>query len=255
MALIENGVYLKDGIKITYNGQEYWISKNMYEKVSKHIRIKPEELGISFVEYFDKELIDSSAFDILNYNLKHIKDENIIILTGRSNRRRNANLVNRLRQELLEKFGLVIYKIYYVGNKIHTYTPDYVSADKAKVILEHLIGLKIEDDVFVPIQQDKFETVYFYDDDPKNIDFAINIQKYFDKLLRKSEQSVYELVKNRIKDDKLTLITNLVTGNQINPFKTKTVIINEPIKYPIRMDEKLIYKFSDFLKMKNNSNE
>ena len=74
-------------------------------------------------------------------------------------------------------------------------------------------------------------------------------QELFDFLVRNSEDEVIEFVNNRLSGNTLLLITNLVTNNELNPFETKILKLNPPIKYPIRVqDNKLTVKFEHFRK-------
>lgn len=250
--LIKNGIYIKDDILIDYNNESYYISNDMMERIlrkKKNIRIR--DLGISYVEYFDDDILNKKDVQLLLNNVKHLigKNVEIGILTARSDRKKHAQLLNKLRLKLKD-YGLEIDKIYFVSESIRITGYKNVVYDKNKVLIEHLIGLSIEDSHFVPIKKDAYEKIYFYDDVKYNFMNVNNLQEYFDFLVRNSDDECIEYINNRFEKFTLTLINNLVTNNEENPFDTTTIILNRPIKYPIKItDNKLTVKFENF---KNN---
>jgi len=247
--LIENGIYKKDNIVIDYNDQQWWISKEIFNRINQKKRIEdPKRLGISFVEYYNDEYLDNAQIKYLFYNIEHLvgKGEQIIILSGRSNRKACANMLNELRLKLKEK-DISIFKIYFVSDRFYHRHNEKISYNKLVVLLEHLIGLKIEDYKFVGLKQDRFDTIYFYDDEIMNIDYANDIQNTFDKILKNTEDDIFRLVIERLRNYKLTLINNFVTHNSLNPFKTTTIELKEPIRFPIyEPDETEVKKLENF---------
>lgn len=247
-ALIKNGIYIKDDILIDYNNESYYISNDMMERILRKRKIRIKDLGLSYVEYFDDNILNKKEVQLLLNNIKHLigKNVEIGILTARSDRKKHAPLLNKLRLKLKE-YGLEINKIYFVSEAIRIVGYKNVVYDKNKVILEHLIGLSIEDDHFIPVKKDSYDKIYFYDDVKSNFMSINSLQDYFDFLVRNSDDDCYEYINDRIKNSILTLVNNLVTNNEENPFKTSTIRLNPPIKYPIKVsDNKLTVKFENF---------
>ena len=251
-ALIRSGIYVKDDIPIDYNNEKFFISRDMLERIrrkSKNIQL--DDLGISYIELFDEDILNKKEVQFLLDNIKHFvgKDIEIGVLTARSDRKLHANLLNKLRKKLKE-YGLEIDKIYFVSEAIRLNNSfDKVTYNKNKVLLEHLVGLSIEDNNFIPVKKDAYDKIYFYDDLKTNILNVNNLQEYFDFLVRNSDDEILEFINNRLKNHTLTLITNLVTNNELNPFETKVIELEPPIKFPIRVqDNKLTVKFNQFRK-------
>lgn len=252
-ALIKNGIYIKDELSIDYNGEIFFISKDMVERVQRKYRnMRLSSLGISYNEYFNEDILNDKDVKLLLDNIKHLIGKNIEIgvLTARSDRKKHSTLLNKLRLKLKE-YGLEINKIYFVSESIRAIGfMDKVIYDKNKVLLEHLIGLTIEDKHFVPIKKEAYDKVHFYDDVKSNFLNANNLQDYFDFLVRNSDDECIEYINNRIKNNKILLINNLVSNNVVNPFETNIIELKIPIKYPIKVsDNKLTVKFEKF---KNN---
>jgi len=250
-ALIRNGIYAKDDIFVEYNGERFFISKDLVERIQRKKNIRLANIGISYAEFFDENILNNKEVQLLLNNIKHLIGKNVKIgvLTARSDRKKHANLLNKLRLKLKE-YGFEIDKIYFVSETIRSYGYlDKVIYDKNKVLLEHLIGLTIEDDHFIPIKKEAYDRVYFYDDIKSNILNANKIQEYFDILIRNSDDECVEYINDRLKDNTLALVTNLITNNEENPFDTNIIKLNSPIKFPLKVtDNKLTIKFQDFKK-------
>jgi hypothetical protein len=249
-ALINNGIYSKDELSIDYNGETFFISKDMLERVQrKHRNIRLSNLGISYSEFFNEDILNSKEVQLLLDNVKHLIGKNIEIgvLTARSDRKKHANLLNKLREKLKE-YGLEISKIYFVSESIRpTGFMDKIIYDKNKILLEHLIGLTIEDKRFIPVKKEAYDKVYFYDDVKSNFLNTNNLQDYFDFLIRNSDDECIEYINNRLQNNNIFLINNLISNNTVNPFESKTIELKPPIKFPIKVsDNKLTVKFENF---------
>ena len=115
-----------------------------------------------------------------------------------------------------------------------------------KVLLENLVGFHISNDHFVPIKQDNYDAIYFYDDENQNIDVANDIQEQLDMYLSNTDDDVYNIIVNRIKTNKPILYTNLITNNSLNRFKTNKIELKEPLRYSIKVES-----YNEFIN-KNN---
>jgi transcriptional regulator len=246
-SLIKNGIYKNDNISLDYNGNKFFISKKMWDKIYKKKKSEnTQRFGISFKNSKTKEDINKSKINFLLDNISHLKkDSKIGILTARPNLKIHSDVVNKLRLEL-ENLGLLLYKIYFVGDKFMHYHDDKSSLKKIYILLEHLIGFKIKNDRFVSLRQDWFDTVYFYDDAKLNIDYANDIQNILNNLLKNTDDELFKIIIDRIKLNNIYLYNNLITNNIINKFDTTKIKIEEPHKYPIQ--EKIISNFYNFIK-------
>lgn len=245
-ALIKKGHYRKDHVVLDYNGQKYWISNDIAEKLKRRQRTENiERFGISLMPMVDRELLNKSKLNILTRNIEHIKSEKFVdigLLTARSNQRNNSDLLNKLRVEL-KNMGIDIKKIFFVGKSVYI-GQNYVS--KMVILLEHLVGFKIRGGKFVALKQDWYPRVDFYDDDPQNINYANDIQKFFDEILRKTDDEIHSIIMERLDSTKLLLKNYLVTTNEINKFVESRVELKKPVRFPIR-ERKHIQSFDNFI--------
>lgn len=244
--LIKSGKYVKDELPLNYNGQVYYISKNLFEIIKKKSHSENiERFGISFIPRVRKEILDKREIDVLTHNIEHLRYNKFVdigLLTARSNQRNHAELVNKLRLEL-KKIGIEISKIFFVGDEGN------YELRKVFVLLEHLVGLKIKDGKFISIKQDWYKKVSFYDDDIRNIDYANDAQSIFEDLLRKTDDEIYAIVLDRIQNYKLTLDNYLVVDNELNRFKKSSVTLIDPMRYPLKES---FMKYKDWLKINKN---
>jgi len=246
-SLIRNGVYKRFNLPIKYNGETYFISDNMYKNIKK--KSKSENLnrfGFSFNNFHDRNILNKSKINYLLDNIEHLRNEKNIdigILTARSNSYTFSDIINDLRLKLKD-MNLTINKIYFVGDKFSVYTDAETSLKKVYVLLEHLIGFKIKNNKFIFDKQDWYQEIHFYDDFDQNIQYANDIQNIFNNILKNSDDEIKSIIINRVNDNVLILNNYLITNNELNRFKTTTITLYEPIKYPII--ENMITNFSMF---------
>lgn len=245
---ILSGLYVKEGFKIEYNGEEYFISSRIFDKIQRKKKIPIERLGISWIEFVDDSYINNSKSKFLFNNINHLRnqDVNICLLTGRAHRERHAGILNELRKKLRD-IGIEIYKIYFVSDKFYQKQNENISLNKVHILLEHLVGLKIEDGKFKPFKQDWFNNVYFYDDEKINIDYSNDIQKIFDRVMKNTDDELFNIVMERLNSYDCVLSNNLVTNNDVNLFDTQEIVLKSPSKFPIKIDDKYIKNFNNFL--------
>ena len=244
--LILSGVYINDEICIRYNSETYWIGQKLLDRIKK---IKPnletEDLGLSFYEQINPKYYENMKF--FKENIRHligIEGIDIGILSARFSDDKDKHLLNSLKDEL-QNVGLNIEKFFYIGDYYYPTVNQSISIRKANILLEHLVGFHIEKDKFVPIKQDLYRDVHFYDDEPSNIFVASDVQQFLNQYLENTEDEVFDRIIKNIKEKKPTLHNHLITNNSVNRFKTTEVKLIEPIKYPIKIQESRILKFKD----------
>jgi len=247
-SLIRNGIYKKFNLPLKYNGETFFISEELFKKIKK--KSKSENLnrfGISFNNFYDKKILNKSKIDYLLDNIEHlrnVKNIDIGILTARSNSYNLSDIINNLRLKLKD-MNLTLNKIFFVGNKFSVYTDSETSLKKVHILLEHLVGFKIENNKFVFSKQDWYQEVNFYDDFVTNINYANDIQNIFNNILKNSDEEIKSVVINRVSDNTLILNNYLITNNELNRFKKTTISLYEPIKYPL-IENNIIKNFSVF---------
>lgn len=242
------GIYKNDEQMIEYNGKSFWISEDMFEKIQKKRKnIKLEELGLSFIENTNPDYYTNVKFFI--ENIRHLsgkEDIEIGILSARHSVD-NDNEVLKVLREKLDELGLEIKKFYYTGDSFSVQNTTKAPIDKMKVLLEHMVGFHIEGNHFVPVKQDFYPEIHFYDDENQNINVANDVQEFFEEYLKNTEDVVFNRISKTIGEKEPKLFTHLITNNQLDRFETTEVILNQPVKFSIKLDEsKIMKRFNDF---------
>lgn len=220
--------YKNDDIKIEYDEQLYFISKKLFDKIQKKRKLPIERIGLSWAEHLNYDEIPDKNIEYLTYNIEHLKNQHINILTGRNNRKKQAPLLNKLRIKLKDN-GIDIFKIYFVSDRFYKKHEEIISYNKSKILLEHLVGVKIEENQFVAFKQDWFTNVHFYDDDKKNIDVANNMNDLLYNVLKNTvDDTIYKIVVERIQKYDLIIHTHLVSNNISNLFKNTSTKLMLP---------------------------
>lgn len=244
---ILNGIYIKDGLKIQYNDKEYFISKYIFDKINKRKKYPIERLGLSWVEFTNSDYVDNLDISFIVDNISHVnKEDKICLLTGRSNRKNNEKILKKLIDEL-KNIGLEMFKVYFISDTFQERTTEQTNKNKAIILLEHMIGLKIKNDKFVALKQDKYNNVYFYDDDLTNITYANKIQELFDMIIRNTDDELFKYVNKTIQKNDSTLITNWISNNQHNKFLTNKIELKQIVKYPLQKESVFIKEFKKFI--------
>jgi hypothetical protein len=216
-SLIIGGYYKADNLYISYNGLEGWLNKDLWNYITNKKDVSIKDIGISLREFSDVKLIESQAKNI-TFNIHHIShlentSDKINLITARGNKLAHTLLLDKLNIELV-KLNINVADIHFVNDPTSVNIVGSTSTKKCLIILQSIVGYLINNNQFIAIECDKFNTTYFYDDEDKNID-ACNLINQFLK----------EKIINEIKENKPVLYLNLVTSNKINPFITTKVDI------------------------------
>lgn len=246
-SLIKYNFYKNDDILIEYDGQQFFISEQLFYNIQKKKKLPIERIGFSFVEFKNKEHINSDNFDFLYSNIEHLigTKKYISFLTARSNRYKHGDFLNKLRF-ILDNLNLKLYKIYFVGRKHEIYHRSYLSFRKSLILLEHLIGLKIKNNQFIKEKQDKFDEIYFYDDNDMNFEYVNNLQGIFEKIFNNTDNELKDIILGRINENPI-LYNNFITSNEINKFFTNQINLHYPTKFSVFENNKYLLNFNGFL--------
>ena len=75
--------------------------------------------------------------------------------------------------------------------------------------------------------------------------FEDPLEDLFNEIYSNTEDDLKKRIV-KIIDEKPELLNNLITSNQVKPFKTTRIVLTTPIKYPILMENKYIKSFNQF---------
>lgn len=227
--LIKSGIYKSQGNSIKFSGHVYWLPVHLMETLKikcKNHRADFSNLGFSMQEFMNKELIESLDYDIDINNILHLKntDDHIYIICSR-NTKRNYELMIKKIEDKLRDNGLIIQNFYFISETFYDRDHDDVAHKKVRLLLQHLVGYKTAGDKFTNEEIEKYDEIYYYDDEENVIKMAIDSNKLLMFLISNSESSVKSLIKEKLKSKDHILYVNFVTNNKVNRFvKTEVVL-------------------------------
>lgn len=242
--LLRKGVYKKDNINFDIDGQTYWLSEELFNKIkikSKNNNVNISELSFSMQEFMNKDIIENGDFTIHLENIRHLKNsqDDIYVICSKNSKRSYESLIEKLEEKLLE-FGLKIENFYFVSETFYNRDRDDIVHKKVRLVLQHIIGLKTADTKFTEEEITKYDEVSLYDDDINTIKLAKGINDVLQFLVKNSDDEVKEKVKEVLKMEECELIINQVTFNKVNQFITTKVELN--LNKIVRTFENFIYK-------------
>lgn len=227
---------------IEYNGRSHRIPKAMVESLTSDSR--PEErLGVSFVEFTD--LSRKRNITYLMNNVRHLafRPSELGVLTRREGREEHSGLLNDLREEI-SAYGLQIDRVHFVSERFEPSETPTTSYAKLNVLLEYLVGFKIKGDRFAPIQTDRWPEVIYYDSEPATIALVDEAQNQLEGLLSNTDDEVHSRILEIVSKKRPVLEVRWVSGNEINPFEGRKVVLRPPSKYPLVRES--VVPFSEF---------
>ena len=242
--LLRKGVYKKDNINFDIDGQTYWLSEELFNKIkikSKNNNVNISELSFSMQEFMNKDIIEKGDFTIHLENIRHLKNsqDDIYVICSKNSKRSYESLIEKLEEKLLD-FGLKIKNFYFVSETFYNRDRDDIVHKKVRLVLQHIIGLKTADTKFTEEEITKYDQVSLYDDDINTIKLAKGINDVLQFLVKNSDDEVKEKVKEVLKMEECELIINQVTFNKVNPFIITKIELN--LHKIVRTFENFIYK-------------
>ena len=241
--LIKSGIYRSQDNSISFGGHSYWIPEKLMNSIKikcKNLKIDVTGLMFSMQEFMNPEIIESLDYDISMDALSHLKNtsDDIYVICSQNTRKNYEKMISKI-EEKLEKIGLLVKKYYFISDTFYNRDFDEVAHKKARLLIQHLVGLKTEGDRFTEEELQKYEEVEFYEDDENTAKLAIDINKLLQLIIENSDASIKSKVKDILKSE-TTLFVNYVSPNKVNRFATTKV----PIEYHnlIKTFERFVWK-------------
>lgn len=227
--LIKKGIYRRHNSPLSMSGETYWLPQNLLDELkvkAKNYKVDITDLFFSMQEFMNSSVIENLDYEILTDNFQHLKNktDHIYVICSKNNKKNYGVIIDKLNSELME-LGLSVKNYYYLSETFYNRDTDYISHRKVKLLLQHLVGYKTDENKFTDEELDRYERVYFYDDDITSINLAKESNSLFQSLISKTDDSVKDLIKEIIKSRDNVIIVNTVTHNRMMPFDTKEILI------------------------------
>jgi hypothetical protein len=227
--LFKSGIYRNQGNRISFNGKEFWLPNEFMSKLkvkAKKSKVDISRLAISLQEFMNKELVENINSNIDLSIFKNIINTNddIYIICSKNKKEIFESQIKKL-EEKLEEIGLKIKKYYFITETFYNKDEDEISYMKGKLILQHLLGLKTNGDIFTKESIEDYNQINYYDIDKNSIFTLKKINQILSKLLIKTDEDLKTLIKDKIKNNDILLIINEFTHNKANKFNEYNIQI------------------------------
>ena len=221
--LFKSGILRSQNNKISFNGKDFWLSNDFMNKLkikSKRNKFDISNLGISMQEFLNPDVIENIKFDVDISLFRPIINTNddIYIICSKNTKSNFEKQISKL-EEKLEEIGLKVKKYYYISETFYNKDEDRIAYLKSKLLIQHLLGLKTDGDMFTNEEIDNYNQITFYDDDLKSIQMSRYINIVLEKLLLKTDNNIKIIVKDKIKNDDNFLLIKEYTHNKSFRFK------------------------------------
>lgn len=243
--LIRSGIYKKFGCLLNISGNNYYLPENLYNTLKikcKKQNIDITDLAFSMQEFLNPEIIEELEFKILDYNFAHLKNSNddVYIICSKSSKISYDPIIKKLESHLFN-VGLKPKNYYFISQTFYNKNSDEISHKKIRLLLQHLVGFKTEGDKFMDENVEKYQKVYFYENDQHTLNLAHNVNGLLNSILSKTEDNLNKIIKSQIKEEDLVLEIRKITDNIINPFYSEEVKLEN--SHLIKTFENFIFKF------------
>ena len=227
--LIKRGIYKKYKQNLSIGSESYWLSEDLMNSLKvrcKNLRCVITDLSFSMQEFMNPEVIDNLDFKVMVDHFQQLKNtkDTIYVICSKNTEKNYKKVVDKLIEKMVD-FGLVIKDFYYLSETFYNRDKDNISHTKVKLLLQHLVGYKSDNDKFIDEEITQYDRIYFYDDESSVISLANDCNKLFDFLVSNTEDVIKSNIKDIVREDDKTIIVNKVTNNKVNPFITKEVLV------------------------------
>ena len=220
--LFKSGIFKNQNNKIQFNGKTFWLSNDFMNKLkilTKKQGVDISNLGISMQEFMNPEIIENLEFELdlsLFNNIVNTNDH-IYIVCSKNTQSRFQKSIEKLESKLKD-MGLLVKDYYYITENFAKINDDHSSYIKSKIVLQHLLGNKVEGEKFIDTDVTNYNQITFYDDDLSTVQTLKGINSILEKFLLNTEDSLKFEIKDKIKKDDNLLIIKQYTHNKSNKF-------------------------------------
>lgn len=227
--LINKGIYRNHDSSLLMSGDIYYLPKNLLDDLkvkTKNSKVDITDLVFSMQEFMNSSVMENIDYEILTNHFSHLKNktDDIYVICSKNNKKNYEVIISKLEKEL-EKLGLFIKNYYYLSETFYNRDTDYISHKKVRLLLQHLVGYKTDDNKFINEEIDKYDRLYFYDDEPSVLYLAISSNDIFHFLLKETDDNLKSSIRSLITNNEHVLVVNSITNNKINPIESKEVIL------------------------------
>jgi hypothetical protein len=238
--LFKSGLFRKQNNKIEFGDDIYWLPEDFILKLKIAVKKSGANYGnlaISVKEFRSKEIIESKDFELNLDVIMQLKNkvEDIYLICSKHFKYSHESILEKLIEKLKEE-GIKIKNFYFITENFYDLSKDDIIFRKLRLLLQHLIGYKTDDNKFMDNQIEAYQKVSLYDTDIETLKFANDINNILFDLYSETPDSLKLAIKERLKS-KPECVFNKVNDNFYN--KISSVIVD------VKLDN-IIKKFQIF---------
>jgi hypothetical protein len=246
--LIKKGVWKTTGTPIKISDINYYITNDLFESIKikcKKMNLNITDLSFSMQEFMNPDIIKDLDIKIIKEHLVYLKNspDDIYIICSKNTKLNIQPTIKKLEEYLME-LGLSVKNYYFISETFYNRNEDKIAHKKIKVLLQHLIGLKTDNDQFTDEEITQYDEVFFYEDDISTIKLTKTSNDILKFLFDNSTDEIKEKINECLNKD-LILNLNEVTYNKVNLFKV------DRIKLTINKLFKTFESFNNFKRFGN----
>lgn len=227
--LIKSGIYRSQNNKIEFNGKVYWISTDLFNKIkikAKNSDVDLSSIGISLQEFLNKDIIENLEYVLDIDQISFLKNthDDLYIICSKEIKNTHSLLIKKLKNELKEQ-GLNVKSFYHISESFYNQNADDVKLKKQKLLIQHSIGYKTDDNVFTNEEITKYDEVLFYDNNYDTLSYVSDINRTFNSILFNTENGLKSVIEEDVKEYNPFITIVQIYTNEINKSKRKSLHI------------------------------
>lgn len=220
--LIKKGIWKNTGVSIVIGNKNYYVKQELLEELKikcKKLAIDITSLSFSMQEFMNSEIIERLDYKIWKEHLVYLKNtsDDLYLICSKNTKSNYETIVKKL-EEYLKDLGLQFKNYYYISETFYNRDSDEMSHKKLRLLIQHLVGFKTEEDKFSDEKITQYDEVFYYDDEKKAINFANSANDLLRFLTNNSTDEIKNNIIEFVKSKNLILHVNEVTFNSVNLF-------------------------------------
>ena len=222
--VLKKGLFLNQNLKLRIGGESFYFNKEMLDSIKlgcKKIKANVSDLTFSFTEFKN---IESLNYKLDLSSIKHLFRTNdiVYIVCSKMKNPFYEKIVEELNQKLRLN-GIKPRDFYFlIEDSTKVLDGDNLIYKKMKLFLQHLVGYKTENNIFIDEKLTDVDDVYYYGDNKTDISRMSSFNKLFRKLLSNTDEYLKDIILDDMNTRKKTLTTHFVSSNKMNLFDTKS---------------------------------
>lgn len=229
--LIKSGIYKSQGNRIKFAGKEYWLPEDIMSKLKircKNLKKDISDLAFSMREYMDSDVIESLDYEINMDSISLVKNytDDIYVICSSNTKENYSKMISKI-EEKLEKIGLKIKKYYFISETFYERDADDIAHKKARLVLQHLLGMKTSGDRLSEEEIDAYSEIFYYDEDGRSVAAVGEINQLLGMVLGNSEKDLKKKAEDRISAESPSVVASLVTPNKVNRLSSKKIQLGD----------------------------